>query len=407
LQSGALRTDGSAFTGPSGFPVTALTGTASDAFPGSTYWGGAGTTWSITDNSGSSAEANQFYKAGGPFPPMTCLASMADRLIGALGNTVYVSSFTPLSLSGNPVPQWPAIAIESADGWQFDISSSPVEQIQTIVTNEPNEAYILSNQRVKGMRSLAPGTVPYAILDKGCIGRQAAIYANNALRWAAPDGIYSANNGAQWEEDTKAIRIYIYKKQFAPDSSLVLAYQDRKLWAFEGAKYLRLDFTANPPRWTSGTFADSVVQAFSFSMNPGSAEQIYLLCATRFVGRMLSACFADMQIGTTATGTAPPDWVYTSGFDFGIQPYLIKGVEVDTSGLLSISQTRMVSPLKPMQARAIGPAQPIPNQDETWYPGAGDFAAAKMGLSFTAANSVSLIRALWERSGVDRKVGTT
>ena len=389
------RADGSAWT--------TGTGTASDFPLNYSFQTSGGTVWSITDNTGSTAEANPIYQPGGPGPQTTAMTAMADRIVAAYGNTVYISSFTPSSLVGNPVPQWPSIAVESADGWNFNITPAPNEQILDLQVDDPNYLYILTSARVMGMRSLAPNTVPFPVLDKGALGRHGSVVTDSTLWWASYDGLYGAI-GSSWKELTGDVRIYLYIKAFAPNGAVVLGEQSRKLYAFQGRTFIRYDYVTQ--RWTTGTLADTVDMAISFK-TLGDSEELWFLTASRFVGRMQPNCFRDMQVGTnTATGTQPPDWVFCTGFEFAPQPYIVKGVEVDTTGLTSISILRTQAGLVPMQARSIGPAQPMPNQDETWYPGSGDFAAAKMAVQFSAANGVNLIRAFWERTPIDRKGGT-
>jgi hypothetical protein len=260
--------------------------------------------------------------------------------------------------------------------------------------------------KIRALRSLDPNTAPYDILDRGVLGRQGAIYAENSLFWAAYDGIYSAANGSQTQELTSPIRIYIYQQQFAPDASVCLGYKDRKLWAFENAAYLRYDFVGR--RWTSGTLSDNIFstamwQGLIEAAPPTTVPQLWLLTTGGKIGRIQYNVFRDMQYdGLTSTGTAPPAWVYRTGYFFGPQPTSVTGVELDITGVTNVDLYRTAYPDLPVNHRTLL-AQPLNWQDETWYPGPADFASAKFAVSLSAANTVQCVRALWELRSIDRK----
>lgn len=249
----AKRADGSAWT--SG------TGTNSDLPANVSYWQSSGTTWAITDNTGSSASANATYQAGGPFPPSTQMTAYQGRLVSIYQNQVNISSFTPVGVSTNPVPEWPPIALIQADGWSFDVSPSPTE-IGLCVNGDGDALYIGTSASVRSMSDVTPDSPTFTVLRRGVIGRQAYGYYEDKFFWCAWDGVYMSANQSNPVELSKDIRTY-YLTQFLPDASLVMAYQERKLFIFKGQQYIRYDFVKG--RWFTGTIADSAVVAQSWS----------------------------------------------------------------------------------------------------------------------------------------------
>jgi hypothetical protein len=249
----AKRADGSAWT--------TGTGTNSDLPANVSYWQSSGTTWAITDNTGSSASANSTYQAGGPFPPSTQMTAYQGRLVSIYQNQVNISSFTPVGVSTNPVPEWPPIALIQADGWSFDVSPSPTE-IGLCVNGDGDALYIGTSASVRSMSDVTPDSPTFTVLRRGVIGRQAYGYFEDKFFWCAWDGIYMSANQSNPTELSERIRTY-YLTEFLPDASLVMAYQERKLFVFKGQNYLRYDFVKQ--RWSTGTIADSAVVAHSWS----------------------------------------------------------------------------------------------------------------------------------------------
>ena len=380
---GALRADGSAWT--------TGTGTNSDLPFNVTYWTLFGISWSITDNTGPTAVSNLIYKAGGPGPRITQMTSRGQRLIGIYLNRVYISSYTPTSDTSNPIPQWPAIAIETADGWSFDISPAPTE-IGYVLSGNGDALYIGTSEMIRSMSDLSPNSLPFEVLGRGVLGRNAGIFVEDQFFWASYDGIYQAANQSQVNELTSPIRNY-YVNTFAPTQAVVLAYQGRKLYAFQGNTYIRYDFTLK--HWTTGTIADTVDFACCFGgtvVSP-TIEQMWLLCANRFIGRWQASATRDMAVGTDATtGTAIPAWVFSTGFDMQGITSVVAGLMLDASGPVNVMAAKTLQAVPPVESRNQW-VYTFPEQDEVYVGGWPDFRAYKFRFQFTADNTVTLYRA--------------
>src|ERR1700737_4419004 len=171
----AKRADGSAWT--SG------TGTNSDLPANVTYWQTAGTAWSITDNTGSTANANKIYTAGGPGPPATQMSAYAGRLAVVFQNQVSISSFTPVGVTTNPIPQWPPVALIPADGWSFDVSPAPTE-IGLCVNGDGDALYIGTSAMVRSMSDVSPDSPPFVLMRRGAIGRRRYGFFERRFFWA-------------------------------------------------------------------------------------------------------------------------------------------------------------------------------------------------------------------------------
>lgn len=292
----------------------------------------------LVDNGGQKTLSNSKFKAGGTPPRMTALASRAGRLIAGYENTVYVSSFTPPGAISDPFPQFPAIAVEDADGYSFDIAPTKAEGVQCIVDGDV--LYVGTNERVCSLNDLtAPtdGLPPpfYAFSRRGVIGRRAMTYADGEdgsgfLIWASANGLHAAQNRAIGKRLTET-NTRLYRSWLLPDTSLVLGYQDSKLFAFRGTRYIRFDFLQ--PRWTQGTLAHTVSQVACWSEPTTGKEEMWMLMSDRFLGRWQAGVQRDLQIGTdTATGTAIADWVYSTGFVIPGQSTRVENLYVDCSG---------------------------------------------------------------------------
>lgn len=342
-----------ASTRADGSPWTTGTGTVSDLPSNVSYWQAAGTTWEIGDNTGASASANALYEAGGPGPRTVTMCGMAGRLIAAYGNRLYISSFTPVTAASNLIPEWPLIAIQDSNGWSFDIDPSPTEQIISCVAGDA--LYICTNSRVLVLRDLTPGTVPFDVYNRGVIGRQAALYAEEQLLWASYDGVYSAQNVSNTSELSQAIRIYIYENQFQPDDTVAIGYQLRKLHVFKGNKRLRHDFVTR--KWTGpDTLANRIFKAITFigtgSQNCALEEQLWVLTNDLFVERFQPFCFSDNQI-SDVPGVMPPPWVYSTGFSRTAKPGYVFEVSVLASGVITAKIAKTLDGLEPDEARML------------------------------------------------------
>lgn len=255
--SSVYSTDGTAANAlrANSTPWTTGTGTNSDLPANVTYWQATGTTWSITDNTGSAASENLTYTAGGPFPPSTQMTAYRGRLASIYQNQVSISSFTPVGTTTNPVPEWPPIAIIEADGWAYDVSPSPTE-IGYCVDGDGDALYIGTTACVRSMSDVSPDSPPFVIMRRGVIGRYAYGFYEQQFFWASWDGVYMSVNQSSVVELTEPIRTY-YTQVFQPDGTVNVRYQDRKLYVFKGRSYLRFDFVKK--RWSTGTIADTMV----------------------------------------------------------------------------------------------------------------------------------------------------
>ena len=378
------RADGSAWT--------TGTGTASDFPDNYTFQTSGGTLWSITDNTGSTASANLTYVAGGPFPQTEQLSGYAGRLVSVYSNQVNISSFTPVGVSTNPVPQWPPIAIESDDGWSYDVSPAPTE-LGYVVNGDGDAVYIGTSEMVRSMNDLTPNSPPFVIMRRGVLCRFAGGFFEQYFMWASADGVYMSANQTEPIELTQPIRNY-YMNVFNPTSAVVLAYQARKLFVFQGNTFLRFDFIKK--RWSTGTLADQVIMAISY-VSSTQIEELWIMTAGRKIGRWQASCNEDMQIGTTPnSGAAIPAWVFSTGFQAAVpSPNTVIGIQLDASGPISVQLAKVANAIVPTTARNIFTTDQ-PGIDECWFPGAPDFRGFKMRFQFTAQNSVTLRRANYE-----------
>ena len=392
----ARRADGSSFT--------TGTGTTSDLPTNVTYWQAASTTWSIVDNTGQSASANMVYTPGGPGPQTSAMCSFAGRLVAGYSTRLYISSFAPVTAASNLIPEWPPIAVQDSDGWAFDIDPSPTEQILSIIAGDA--VYICTNERVLALRSLTPGTVPFEVLNRGVIGRQAAVYAEQQLIWASYDGVYAAQNVSSTAELSQTIRIYTYQNVFAPDSTVAIGYQLRKLHVFKGAKRLRYDFVTR--KWTGpDTLANSIFSVLTFPVSASITyivtEQMWALTLDRFVERFQPFCFLDNQIGTGA-GVAPPAWVYSTGFAPAVKAGFIFEVSLLASGIITAKLAKTLEALEPDEGRML-----VIN-DQKWrtevcISGPTDLRGKKFRVEFSGANLVTLYAAYLQREDMDARGG--
>jgi hypothetical protein len=62
----------------------------------------AGSTVTFVDNAGVGELATQLYEAGGTAPALTCLTAAQGRLVGGLGQRLWISSFIPPSTTDSP-----------------------------------------------------------------------------------------------------------------------------------------------------------------------------------------------------------------------------------------------------------------------------------------------------------------
>lgn len=255
------------------------------------------------DDIGDTIYGNAAYKAGGTQSRCNAMAARHGRLILGWENRLWISSYIGAdTAASSPMPTFPAIAIEESDGWAFDIAPANTEQIQALVNGDA--LYILTNEGVYAMWQVSPNSPPYQVLRRGVVSRRGAIYAEDRLFWAAWDGIYTAQGRADAVEMTRDIR-RIYQQWLIPDSTTVVAYQNRKLLIWRGTRFLRYDFVTQT--WVRGTTAHSMLHAACWH-DPGAVvDQCWLLTSDNKAQRWQSA-------STTDDGTAIPAWTYRSGY---------------------------------------------------------------------------------------------
>jgi hypothetical protein len=332
------------------------------------------------------------------------MTSIAGRLVAAYGNRLYISSFTPVTAASDLIPEWPPIAIQDADGWSFDLDPSLTEQILSVVAGDA--LYICTNSRVLVLRDLTPGTVPFDVYNRGVVGRQAALYAEEQLLWASYDGVYSAQNVSSTSELSQAIRIYVYENQFQPDNTVAIGYQLRKLHVFKGSKRLRHDFVTR--KWTGpDTLFNRVFKAITFvvsaSGNCALQEQLWVLTNDLFVERFQPFCFLDGQVDQGA-GVPPPPWVYGTGFSRTAKPGFVNEISVLASGAVTAKVSKTLDAIEPDEARML-----VAN-DQLWrtevdFAGPSDLRGKKFRIEFSGTNSVTLYSAYMQREEIDARGG--
>lgn len=363
----------------------------------SASWNTTTTSVSIEDNQGVTILANIPFKPGGTRSQCTAMAARAGRLILGYLNTLYISSFIGAEAgSTDPYPQFPAIALEDADGWNFDIAPGTDEQIVGLVNGD--SLYILTNKAVYSMNDLTPNSALYRIYDRGCVSRRGFVYAEDRLFWLSWDGLYMAVNRSLGGELSSSIR-RLYRDTFSPGAAACLGYDllTRSLIAINGTKMLRHSFSADQGReWTGlHTLGDTVTHIASW-VEIGNTPQFWMLTTSRKIGRLQAAATRDMEVGTDGTtGTAIPDWLYSTGFLFGSSPMVVRGLLVDPDGPVNILMAKTVGGVGPEEARELE-AIPVGSQDEVWIAASADFRAQKIRFQFGAPNQVTVRRGLFE-----------
>lgn len=133
--------------------------------------------------------------------------------------------------------------------------------------------------------------------------------------------------------------------------------------------------------------------------------QLWMLTSTRKAARWQDGTTRDMIQGTDATtGSAIPDWVYSTGFAVQDAPIVVKGLSVNADGPVEVRTAKTVDGTEPAQARAFE-ALPKEGQDSVWIPAASDFRAHKVRLEFRGANDVELRRAMVDAEPIESRGG--
>jgi len=372
------------------------------------------TTYSLTDNVGDAALSHALYKAGGTPPPCLAMAAVNGRLIAggdpANPSRVSISSYLPFGKDADPFPQFPAIPLIAADGWSFDIAPTSSEGVLWCGRGD-NAAYILTNEATYLLTNLdAPltGTPPlYKVWERGAISRRGACWAEEALYWCAHDGIYMTQARASAEELTKPIR-RLFRSWFQPDATVVMGYQDRKLYAIRGQNMLRFDFVT--ATWTRHTLAHTLLHGDDWRDPTGIYQHLWFQDSAGNLYRWQPGLSpTDGNRATSDGGTAIPAWTYSTGFSLraiasasggmGDVKTRVRSVFCDTAGgsvTASLYKDATASP-SGSKTFAVGEHQ---------LPFAPEPTAYKWRLGLAAASSaVSVRRLLWERPPVSAEGG--
>jgi len=377
-----------------------------------TYAAGV-TAYSLTDNVGDAALSHALYKAGGTPPPCLAMAAVNGRLVAggdpANPSRVSISSYLPFGKDTDPFPQFPAIPLIPADGWSFDIAPTSSEGVLWCGRGD-NAAYILTNEAAYLLTNLdAPlsGTPPlYKVWERGVIGRRSACWAEEALYWCAHDGIYKTQARASAEELTKPIR-RLFRAWFQPDATVVMGYQDRKLYAIRGQNMLRFDFVTET--WTRHTLAHTLLHGDDWRDPTGIYQQMWFQESAGNLFRWQPGLNpADSSRAVSDAGAAISFWTYSTGFSlrllfsytagYGDVKTRVRSVFCDTAGGSVTASLYKDATASPSGSKTF-------TAGEHQLPFAPEPTAYKWRLGLTAANAVSVRRVLWERPPVSGEGG--
>ena len=274
-----------------------------------------------------------------------------------------------------------------------------------------NAAYILTNEATYLLTNLdAPlsGTPPfYKVWERGVIGRRGACWAEEALTWCAHDGIYRTQARAGAEELTKPIR-RLFRSWFRPDATVVMGYQDRKLYAIRGQNMLRFDFVTQT--WTRHTLTHTMQHGEDWRDPTGIYQQMWFQDSFGSLYRWQPGLSTtDSNRANSDAGTAIPAWTYSTGFSlkllaapgigYGDVKTRVRSVFCDTAG-----DSVTASLYKDATASLTG-SKTFPT-GEHQLPFAPEPTAYKWRLGLMAASSATAVRRLlWERPPVDGEGG--
>lgn len=385
---------------------------------------GAG--YTITDSAGVYTLSNQLYIPGGPPPACIAMCGAGGRLVagGDPANPArfYVSSYLAFGQDIDPFPQFPAVPSLITDGWAADLAPTAAEQILALEYGD-NVVYMLSNEGCYVLASTdAPlyGPPPFQeVWRKGVIGREAACWADDKLFWAAHDGVYMARNRNYGGELTGAGnpnlpgplegRVSVnrlYRTWLLPDSTTVVTYQDGCLNINRGNLYMRYHFLTNT--WSRGTLANTMLFAANWRDPTGTIQHLWYLDSAGNLQRWQPGTYwGDPNRATSDNGTAIANWVYSTGYDMRTIRSLTEGfgnfrtrvqwawLETDGSASVAFYKDSGASGSRAITVAAGQTELPLPP----------DFQSYVFRLQFTAANSVRILKALWQRNKVDSKGG--
>ena len=207
---------------------------------------------------------------------------------------------------------------------------------------------------------------------------------------------------ASADELTKPIR-RLFRAWFQPDASVVMGYQDRKLYAIRGQNMLRFDFVTG--NWTRHTLAHTMLHGDDWRDPTGIYQQMWLLDSAGNAYRWQPGLSpTDANRATTDGGTTIAPWTYSTGFSlrntfspgtgYGDAKTHIRSIFLDTAGAAVTAAVFKDVTASPTRSKsfAIGEHQlPMPP----------DLNAYKFRLALTAsANSATVRRCLWERVSI-------
>jgi hypothetical protein len=353
---------------------------------------GAG--YSITDDTGDATLSHQSYVAGGSPSAATALAAVGGRLISggdpANPPRLNISSYLPFGQVVDPFPQYPAVPLQTSDGNAFDIASTSAEQILWLGEGDLS-LFIGTNEAMYLLADLSPNlTPPYSVPTKiwvrGVSGRQAAIWAERQVYWAATDACYYARNRVAPEEMTGAIR-FLYRNWFLPDPSVVLGYQDRRLYLVRGVRMLRYDFVTE--RWSRHNLSHAMGMCAFWRDPYGTIQQLWFLSTNGNLYRWQPGTGAgDPNRATSDAGAAIPNWTYRTGYVVGESKARIKGVLLDRTGDVTVTAFKDASTSASLSFVGAGESQAQFTPMITAY---------KFSLQFSGSNLTALRRAMWQR----------
>lgn len=300
-----------------------------------------------------------------------------------------MSSYLPPASSEDTYPQFPSLPLTEADGWQFDLLNK-CEQVQCVLNGDA--LFFLTPENCYTMPSVGQDTIPDIVLTRGCVGRRAAIYAENMVIWAAYDGIYAAESRSSWHELTADIRTY-YIGTFAPTSDVVLSYKDRVLYVWCGTRMLRYSFMTQ--RWTTGTTAHTPSCAVSWTDPPGGlGSQMWTLMSNWKLQRWLDT-------STTDDGTLIPAWVYRTGYEKTPAKTFIDWLLADVTGEIQVTINKGAN-MANVRRMVLSPEF---GGDEIEQHGPADFQGYKFSLTLSGANGSGVKSLFWDRSASNARGG--
>lgn len=375
-----------------------------------TYSTGA-TTITVTDDQGQNTLANlSFLQATGTPPACVAMAACNGRLVCGgdpnAPNQLTISSYLAFGATTDPFPFFPAIALQPSDGWYFDISETNSEQILALQTGD-HALYIGTNEAVYFMPNLDPDSDPYLIYQKGVMSRRSMCWAESSIIWASNDGIYISKARAQPTELTQSIRS-TYRSWFAPDTTIVLGYQDRKLYATRGTYQLRYDFVTET--WTTHILNVGFLHSESYRDPTGLYYQLRYFGSDGLIHRWQpGVSFTDTNRATSDNGTAIPGWNYSTGFTLKPMFTMQTGyADVKThvrSVYLDTDSSGVVASAYKDNTTSFGSTVTFGNSGEHELPFSASVVGYKWRLVLAGGNTNSVRRAMWGRVKVDSDGG--